>query len=89
MARRLESVGEGLRQDWRTPKAGEKIILSKLCHYQLWQASQSMLVYNPKLLNKSMDANRRQLTPLDAAGKFGAVVHDPTWVSAAVRHLSC
>ena len=44
-----------------------------------------MLVYNPKLLNKSMDANRRQLTPLDAAGKFGAVVHDPTWVSAGDR----
>jgi hypothetical protein len=36
-----------------------------------------------------MDANRRQLIPLDAAKKFGAVAHDPAWVLAAVGHLSC
>jgi hypothetical protein len=39
--------------------------------------------------NKSMDTNRRQPSPLDAAGKVGHAVYAPTRVTAAVGHLSC
>ena len=42
-----------------------------------------------KMLNKSMDTNRRNRLPLDVARKMERAVHAPAVVSTAVGHLTC
>jgi hypothetical protein len=52
-----------------------------------YSSTSSSVMHNAP--NKSMDTNRRQPSPLDAAGKVGHAVYAPTRVTAAVGHLSC